>query len=98
MERRASAPDWTGEDARPSTTTYFIVRSLSWLTEIGEDGRFLGWETGIESHPKRYLNDLQRGRWHSSAAKSVVGTKMALGKMETKNFDFYRVKVPFKGN
>jgi hypothetical protein len=37
----------------------------------------LGWETGIESHPKRYLNDLLRGRWHSSAAKSVVGTKMA---------------------
>jgi len=39
----------------------------------------LGWETGIESRPKRYLNDLQRGRWQSNAAKSVVGTVTAHG-------------------
>jgi len=46
---------------------------------------FLGWETGIESHPKRYLNDLQRGRWHSNAAKSVVGTEMARGRTRLPN-------------
>jgi hypothetical protein len=37
----------------------------------------LGWETGIESRPRRYLNDLQRGRWQSIAAISVVSTEMA---------------------
>jgi hypothetical protein len=39
----------------------------------------MGWETGIESRPKRILNDLQRGRWHSNADISVVGTETARG-------------------
>lgn len=42
-------------------------------------GSCLGWETGIESHSRGNLNDLQRGRWHSNAAKSVVSTETARG-------------------
>jgi hypothetical protein len=40
---------------------------------------------GFESHPKRYLNDLQRGRWHSNAAKSVVGRETARGRTRLPN-------------